>query len=173
MNRGTAHNNLVRARDTLARHGIRPFLVDGTLLGAIREGDFLGHDTDVDLGVWRRQWRPSLVSWMQRGGFTLHKTFGEPDRGLEYSFKRGGMKLDLFFYYRAGPVVYHAAWKDGQPIRYPYPRFRLKPLIFRGQVFDAPADPIKFLRTKYGDDWRTPVKVWDWAWGPKNAEPWK
>lgn len=173
MNCGVALRNLVSARDVLRQVGIRPFLVDGTLLGAIREGDFIGHDTDVDLGVWRRDWSPKIIPAMLAAGFRHHRTFGTPDRGLEYSLKRGNVKLDLFFYYEDGDVVYHAAWKDGHPIRYPYPRFTLKRLVFKGRKFWAPSDPVAFLETKYGPAWRTPVTDWDWAWGPKNAEPWK
>lgn len=173
MNRGTAHNNLVLARNTLLKIGVRPFLVDGTLLGAIREGDFIGHDTDVDLGIWRRQWNPWIVPTLKGAGFRLHKVYGELNRGLQYAFKRGAVKLDFFFYYPDGPLVYHAAWKDGSPIRYTYQRFRLRPLRFRGETFCAPEAPVTFLETKYGPDWRVPVTDWDWAWGPKNAEAWK
>lgn len=173
MKRLVAHRNLCRAQMALAALGLRPFLVDGTLLGAIREGNFLAHDTDVDLGIWRRLWRPDIPQAMRREGFTLHRTFGELNRGLQYSFKRGGMKLDIFIYYDEGPLVYHGAWQAGQPIRYSYPRFTLQPLLFRRRWFLAPADPVRFLEAKYGPDWRTPVVDWDWAWGPKNAEPWK
>ena len=173
MNARFAHYNLVSARDVLERLGIRPFLVDGTLLGAIREGDFIGHDTDVDLGIWRSEWRAWIIPHLTQHGFNLHKVYGDLDRGLQYSFKRRKIKLDLFFYYDDGDVVYHAAWKNGQPIRYPYARFDLKRLAFRGAVFWAPADPVRFLETKYGPEWRTPVKEWDWAWGPKNAEAWR
>src|SRR5262249_14237434 len=34
----------------LEEAGVRPFLAYGTLLGAVRQGDFIGHDSDADLG---------------------------------------------------------------------------------------------------------------------------
>ncbi len=37
--------------DHLAPHSIRPFLMSGSLLGLIRDGDLMAHDHDVDLGL--------------------------------------------------------------------------------------------------------------------------
>ena len=36
--------------DALAGAGVKPFLAYGTLLGAVREGAVLGHDSDADVG---------------------------------------------------------------------------------------------------------------------------
>lgn len=169
-----ARRNLCDAVRTLEGAGLHPFLVDGTLLGAVREGGFMEHDRDLDLGMFIEEYRPCFPRRLGAVGFAHRRTFGTPTRGLELSFRRGGLKLDVFFYYRdpARGQVYHAAWKDGTPIRYGYPSFTLAPLAFLDRTFMAPADPEKFLATKYGPDWRVPVTSWDWAWGPKNATAW-
>lgn len=167
-----ARRNLADGYRALAEVGCRPFLVDGTLLGAVREGGFLAHDTDVDLGVFIEHYRHGLPRILGALGFQTWRTFGTPERGFQYSFKRDGVKLDVFFYYDDGER-FHAAWKDGQPIRYGYPHFELAALLFLGGLYLAPADPEAFLARKYGPDWRVPVTQWDWAWGPKNAEPWR
>ena len=39
-----------RSAEALEEAGVRPFLAYGTLLGAVRQGDFIGHDSDADLG---------------------------------------------------------------------------------------------------------------------------
>jgi hypothetical protein len=109
---------------------------------------------------------------VESAGFRHTRTYGTPTRGLQYSFRRHGIKLDTFFYYEDGAEVYHAAWKDGTPIRYGYPTFTLAPITFLGVSMLAPEHPEQFLATKYGPEWRTPVTVWDWAWGPKNARAW-
>ena len=174
MHPSRARANLLDAVAALTRAGVRPFLVDGTLLGAVREHGFIGHDLDIDLGLFIEDLRPGIVPALVAAGFTAHKTYGAPARGLQFSFKRHQIKLDLFCYY-LDPVRherFHAAWLGEQPIRYGYPTFDLAPLLFLGATFLAPADPVAFLVTKYGPDWRVPVTPWDWAWGPKNATEW-
>jgi hypothetical protein len=172
MNAAHALANLVDARDALSTTGARPFIVDGTLLGAVREGGFIAHDTDVDLGCFIEDQSPEMIAAMEWAGFTFRKQYGTASRGLEYSFRRHDIKLDLFFYYTDDRGRFHAAWKKRRPIRYRYPLFHLAPLEFMGETFMAPEDPETFLVAKYGPRWRTPVVDWDWAWGPANAERW-
>jgi hypothetical protein len=157
----------------LTRAHVRPFLVDGTLLGAIREGDLLAHDKDVDLGILIEDFTPGFPKILQAAGFRHTRTFGTPEKGLEFAFRRNGIKLDTFFYYPDCETgeLFHAAWLKDTPIRYGYPAFALVPQSFLGMPMLMPADPIAFLTAKYGD-WKTPVTEWDWAWGPKNAVPW-
>jgi len=172
MNATHALDNLRLVRDVLHRHGARPFLVDGTLLGAVREGRFIAHDTDVDTGCFIEDLRPRLQCALTRAGFRLHRIYGTPARGYQLSLKRHKIKTDVFFYYRDPQGRYHAAWQKGQPIRYRYWDFGLAPIQFLGLRFLVPDDPERFLRTKYGEVWRTPQVEWDWAWGPANASAW-
>ena len=176
MNADVALQNLLLARSALASCGVRPFIVDGTLLGAVREQGFIAHDRDVDVGVFRADMdrsTPTRIKQAMRAARFRHiRDFGALDRGYEMSFRRRGVKVDVFVYYDDADGRYHAAWKDGSPIRYRYWPFGLAPLVFHGSSFNAPDDPERFLRAKYGDDWRVPVIEWDWAWGPKNAGPW-
>ena len=173
MNSAQALRNLVDVRDALESFGARPFLVDGTLLGHVREGGFIAHDTDIDLGLFVEELRPEMARAVAARGFRVHRTFGTPGRGFQWSFKRHAIKVDVFVYYRSGDVLYHAAWQKGEPIRYEYPTFGLERVRFLGHEFWAPADPEAFLATKYGPDWRVPVIMeWDWAWGPANAMEW-
>lgn len=172
MQRDRARRNLADGYDCLARSGMRPFLVDGTLLGAVREGDFIPHDKDIDLGVFAELYHPRVVAEFRRAGFVAIRQYGRLDRGYEIRFKRHRIKLDVFLYYLAAGVRFHASWPKAGPIRYTYPAFDLAPIRFQDREYMAPADPEAFLVRKYGPDWRQPVVEWDWAWGPKNAEPW-
>lgn len=172
MNKAVARHNIIVAQAALNTVGVEPFLVDGTLLGAIREKDFIAHDKDTDFGIFIEQYTPDITKAMVQAGFKVGRVFGTIDKGLELSFRRHKIKLDLFFYYSDDNTRYHAAWpKNQEPIKYTYWKFDLKPVVFLSHTFLAPDDPERFLTTKYGD-WKTPVEVWDWAWGPKNATPW-
>lgn len=172
MNPQSALENLTLAVATLKRAGVRAFLVDGTLLGAVRERKFIAHDRDVDLGVFIGEHQLDLPIRLEAVGLRHTRTYGTVERGLQYAFRRNSVKVDTFFYYTDDAGHYHAAWKDGEPIRYSYPPFALAPLSFLGAQWLAPADPEAFLVAKYGPDWRTPVTEWDWAWGPRNASAW-
>lgn len=174
MNPRHARANLMDADRAIRATGARPFLADGTLLGAVREHALIPHDRDLDLGVFVEEADAQrIIRALTGAGFLHRKTFGTMERGLELSFRRHWIKLDVFFYYRDAVGRYHAAWpSDGVPIRYRYDDFSLALLPFLFSVFLAPADPERFLVTKYGPEWRTPVTVWDWRWDPRNATPW-
>lgn len=173
--RDTVVRNLLGARSILSSLGITFWLTDGTLLGYFREGDIIGHDFDADLGLFIENYSEEIIPAFKRGGFDLKYVLGEKKQGLELSFIRDGVKLDLFFFYREGRRVWHGAW-EGQDkgrrrnlIKYYYDAFDLEEIEFLGSRFNIPADTLKYVETKYGRDWRTPVKDWDWAMGPANA----
>lgn len=173
MNAAHAFRNLRDVYDAMGSCGGRPFLVDGTLLGCIREGRILAHDKDVDLGLFEEDLASTMRAAVVRQGFTVKHELGTPDRGYQWSFVRRGLKTDVFIYYLKDGMRFHAAWsqKLTVPIRYDYPAFDLETRRFYGQDFRVPSPPEAFLARKYGD-WKTPVVKWDWAWGPKNATTW-
>lgn len=175
MNAQHALGNLVDLRFALEALGARPFLVDGTLLGAVREGGFIAHDTDTDLGLFAEELDVDAMEAAALDcGFRIKHRLGTPERGFQWSLRRDSVKTDVFVYYRANGRRFHAAWTEKLtvPVRYTYDDFELARLRFLGTEFWAPADPEAFLATKYGPDWRTPVTDWDWAWGPANATRW-
>ena len=174
VSREAALAGLVEARRLLDGLGMRCWLTDGTLLGFYREGDFLGHDKDIDLGCLIEEYKDGLVPAFAAAGWRLSHVFGRRDCGLELSFEKQGIKVDLFFFYREDGGLWHAAWrrvdkKTRNMIRYGYDAFGLREDTFLGEKFLVPDDTLKYVATKYGEGWRTPVKDWDWAFGPANA----
>jgi LicD family len=53
--------------------GMRPFLMWGTLLGCVREGRFLRHDYDIDVGILADDYanKDRLVAAMRKRGYEL------------------------------------------------------------------------------------------------------
>lgn len=170
---GKALANLVDARAVLDNIGMRCWLTDGTLLGYYREGDFLGHDLDVDVGCFIDELNEAFLPAFINDGWKCERIYGKWDTGLEVTLAKRGTKVDFFFFYRDSGKWWHAAWRHvgdlRNMIRYEYAPFELKTVKFKGHDFEIPSDTERYVETKYGPGWRQPVKNWDWAFGPANA----
>ena len=166
-----AVDDLLLAKDVLDGMGAEFWLSNGTLLGAVRDRDFIAHDSDIDLGLWsdgcdhvevRRQ--------MVRHGFRVLTEFGAADRpGHQYAFHSpGAVYLDIFFYTQEPDCCWMPLWAGGEFKRMTFPpilEFRM--LEFLGEQFRVPANYEEILTANYGD-WRTPEPVWSWSDSPKN-----
>lgn len=181
MNNQHALENLIDTRDCLNELKLRYFLIDGTLLGLVRENDFIGHDLDVDMGVYMEDWSitdyTKLEELMNEKGLELHHAFGIFGKHFELSFKRNNIKIDLFFYNKKGNKRRFNAFLNGgrtlpdDILTYEYEADlieNLKETEFKGEKFMIPAEPEKVLVAKYGKDWKTPVTNWRWDFDPKN-----
>jgi hypothetical protein len=167
--------NLTELTDALSECGVEHWLTDGTLLGMIREGCFIRHDLDTDIGVDARTFSREALLAVIRRGFEIKAIYGDPADSLEIVFQRNGVRTDFFFFYpMPGGGFYHSAFFDfsdtsAERIDYVYPPFSLERRRMLGREFWTPRDAEAYIETKYGAAWRTPVADWDWALGPANA----
>lgn len=183
MDKHTALENLLLAKDSIEKIGKTYFLVDGTLLGFIRENDFIDHDQDIDIGVFAYDFSYNdllkLVVELDRRGFKPNHFFGNFGQAFEASFIRGGVKLDIFFYHQKPETVYYHAFLNGcknierDTLTYEYPikhfvELECRPFGKEQLHFNVPSQPEKVLEIKYGKDWKTPKTKWDWAYSPLN-----
>jgi glycerol-3-phosphate cytidylyltransferase len=161
----------LRLLDGILRSTNTPYwLTDGTLLGYYRDRDIISHDTDTDIGMMFKDFTPSTLRKIQQAGFEIYHVFGYPEDSFEISLIRRGVKTDLFFFYDRGKdKIYHSAFVKGtQRIDYEYKKIKLQDIDFLNTKFSAPKDILSYVTTKYGKEWRTPVKDWDWAYSPAN-----
>ena len=173
MNGEIALFNLICLTNILEKNNVIHWITDGTLLGAIREGNFIGHDTDTDLGVLYSSFNKESYDDILAEGFELRHVFGYHEDCLEISFTRDGVKTDLFFFYNEGQKMRHSAFSNitklgYNRVDYHYDKFNVIKRDFLGHSFYMPEDPLKFIVTKYGEDWKTPKKEWHWATSPLN-----
>ena len=166
---------LVEANDVLRDIGVRVWLTDGTLLGYFRENDIIAHDFDADLGCLIEDFSEEIISAFQKNGWELAYVWGEKKQGLELTFRKDQVKVDIFFFYKdEDGRLWHGAWRKHDKkslnlIKYYYDPFELKEVDFLGSRFFIPKDTLKYVTTKYGKGWKTPQKEWNWTFGPANA----
>jgi hypothetical protein len=157
---------LMRAIDDVLTvlHGLEidAFIAYGTLLGAVRNGRLIGHDSDADLGYVSRFEHPADV---MRESFNLQRALME--RGYPVTrYSGAAFKVDVRESDGSvrGLDVFGGFMLDGKlhlmgEIITPFKREWVVPLgtaTLEGWDFAAPADTDRFLTATYGASWRVP-----------------
>lgn len=148
--------------------GVEAFLAYGTLLGAVREGALIGHDSDADLGYVSRHSHPLdviLESFrLQRHltglGYDTYRYSGiafKVDVIESDGFRRG---LDVFGGFIAAPVgdqppMLYLMGEIGAPFELDW-IYPLTTATLEGRTFPVPGRPEKLLEVTYGPGWRVP-----------------
>lgn len=142
--------------------GIDAFVAYGTLLGAFRDGQLIGHDSDADLGYVSRH---TVVVDVIRESFALQRHLTEEGfRTQRYSgaaFKvdvvesDGSVRgLDVFGGFFSDDHLYLMG-----EVGVPFERdwiFPLGTVRLEGRDVAAPARPEKLLEAMYGPSWQVP-----------------
>lgn len=180
MDPTTALKNLKEVSDILKSMGLKHWVSDGSLLGLVREGKILDHDSDTDMGVMYSPLPRDFRTQFENAGFEIKHVFGEELGSLELALVKNGVKTDLFFFYRLNskchPMYSHSAFYDFEGDFYRRVDFRYRMFLsvrwkrFQGTKLPIPANYRKYLKTKYGDGWSVPVKIWDYVQDPENAQ---
>jgi hypothetical protein len=140
------------------------FLVSGTLLGCVREGNILGWDKDVDVGAIKSDMPDKIEEHLaSHPRFRLATVDLISDRiRLNHD---SGVKIDLFPHYREGERV----WHDGAATRWWNSPFELESAHFLGNLYFVPSPPECYLEENYGD-WTTPEGRFDARIDAPNVE---
>ena len=142
--------------DALREAGIEAFLAYGTLLGAVREGKLLGHDSDADLGYVSHLTHPVDVI---RESFRIQRALiGLGYRITRYSALAFKVDVEEGDGVVRGLDVFGGFLMDGHlhlmgEIREPFEESWIFPLgttTLEGRTFPAPADPDRLLTATYG-----------------------
>lgn len=154
----------------LAEEGYESFVNSGTLLGAIRDQDFIAHDYDADLAVVLSGDTNEEVIESFNGLFdAMHKHYGknlrprlECKRPVIKVKTDGGLVIDLFpLWLRDGkvfvwPHTYGELTKDDV--------LPLTDCVIKGETFPAPKQSEKMLVLNYGEGWGTPDSTFEFPW---------
>ncbi|WP_197434715.1 tetratricopeptide repeat protein [Agrobacterium vitis] len=153
-----AKRALLEIKETLDKAGVEFFLVAGTLLGFVREGNFLGHDKDIDLGIFDIPSENIEAAFRGRSAFKLGNDFVPSSRNFTVYYE--GVAIDFFRYTYDGDHLICGFNDDQGNVRWRFSRFGLSQREYFGQQFNVPDPPEAYLEQAYGD-WRTPRRIFD------------
>lgn len=143
------------------------FLISGTFLGAVRLGDFLPHDYDIDFGIMAKDFnyddfceninKSDNFSIKNIAYISEKKIDGEnyvtsrTNLGLIKIIHRSGINIDLFIHHDVDQVYLHGSsyhiWRNSY--------FELSDYQIGNVWMKGPADYDRYLTENYGD-WTTP-----------------
>jgi SAM-dependent methyltransferase len=165
----------------LAGAGVDAFLAFGALLGAVRDGTFIPHDSDADVGYLSRHTSPvdvaresyALERVMIEAGYRTWR-FSAGDFKVVVPDPEGGRAIDVFAGFVVEDVFYlmpevHAAGFDAGVI------LPLGEVELHGRTITAPADPEALLEITYGPHWRVPDPSFKFAaprWVRRRMDGW-
>ncbi len=163
----------------LARHiniledvGYKSFANSGTLLGLVREGGLIKYDDDADLCVILQadSHEAAAEEFLSLGQTLTGKAQRRPLRNVHHGMLKMneivGLDIDLFPAYCV----------DGRIFIYPYSFgdlaeehvLPLKTCPFSGLPVPNHADAV--LEVNYGEDWRTPIRLFDFPWAQQRKK---
>lgn len=159
IDRDVAFGNLKEIVPMLDALGITAGPIFGTLLGIIRENNFIEWDEDIDFYILKEQedlFRASLWDF-RSAGFELVRY---DKRGL-FSLMKNGEYIDFYVLRSISPQVRHTGGPDFLFEKY------IKDTVtydFKGIPLRIPREYEEYLEFTYGD-WRTPRKYADFNLG--------
>ena len=146
------------------------FICYGTLLGCLRENDFIAHDDDVDvcfladasgLEAATEEFN-AVVATLREHGQRI-----AVDSGAQFHWGLEGTSLDVFMAWMEGDRLY--MFNAGGE----FPRSRIEPLVthdFKGHDVLTPRDSEALLELIYGPGWRIPDPSFQWRLTPELRE---
>jgi len=127
----------------------------GTLLGIVRNGDFIPHDSDIDIAV---ELTPDEGLVLELPPGNVLRTVRWHHLPMQYSYDVDGVCVDIFFYYSGieeGFLVNSTPeWNIRIPVNLIDPISH--GFAWQDMVLPTPARLEEYLEWTYGADWRVP-----------------
>lgn len=162
--RAEKHHALSRVLADLEASGARPFLCFGVLLGFMREGDFMQHDADLDIGILLQEHNCTQIYTMLKScGYYIenHQPDPWPCR-LKVTVPGTQIPVDIIFFNPAGGKLQTFAECFGHVLIRNRTAFALRRAEFQGITAWIPEDPDGFLTENY-QDWRQKSEYHHWV----------
>lgn len=152
----TAGEMLKIMKEVLLKNDVHFSLNFGTLLGAIRDHDFIPHDYDLDLSMHER-YKPAFFASLPElyeNGVVLCGHY----KGNIFNLFYKGIICDIDIVF---DMVFPYSLRYYRLLEKCYPKFyteKTEFFEFLGDEYEVPAKPERFLKYMYGKNWRIPQK---------------
>ena len=161
---------LERGVSVLEAFDLQPMVSEGTLLGAYRQGNFIPHDSDVDVGVVGPVQTLRLLHALRKEGFVPVRLLWSKGRIQQIAscFRETGDVFDISVWWRDN--------RDMMVLRFPELDYEMivpawqfdgsSGVKIEGKCFRTHAKPESWLVAQYGPLWRVPETAKsDWRAG--------
>jgi GT2 family glycosyltransferase len=167
MNKELAKQFLFEVDEIFKKYNITYWLDCGTLLGAIRNKDFIDWDDDLDIGTYKPifldydLWQKIISDFLEKNIFII-TTWGDSVFTCKKIENNEEITMDIHTYKKVNNE-YQCAMKDNL-FSIPEELFNtLDSIKFLDKNFNIPHQPDKFLSLWFGNNWREPhpeIKGW-------------
>lgn len=171
MDKVLAKEILFDIKKVFEKYNITFWLDCGTLLGAMREKDFIAWDkNDIDVGMYRpiflnlELWRNLLIDLNKRN-ITPYTVWNNS----VFTCKRDAFMIDTHIVKKRDKEYFMEM--NGILFHFPEKIFdQLDEIIFLGEKFNVPHNPEEYLNMLYGNDWKEPHPEGN-IWKSKYSQP--
>jgi hypothetical protein len=146
--------------------GVDAFVSSGTLLGFVRQGEFLGHDDDLDICYISKESTPDGIVRERNEikAFLNGKGYRVTDSDVAHLWVHSGdnIMFDLF----TGWIENNRCMMNPLPLPGVAASdvLPLKTLESHGYPFMMPANPEALMELNYGKSWKVPDPLWKFDW---------
>lgn len=175
MNKELAKETLFDIDDIFKKYNIIYWLDCGTLLGIIREGDFIAWDSnDIDIAIYSPVfldyilWKKLIQDFLKRN-IAVHNVWGDSVFSCKKYKNEEEMIVDIHIYKKVNKE-YQCAMMNNL-FSFSEELFdTLDSIEFQGRKFNTPHIAKKYLTLLYGDNWHEPHPE-NKIWTSKNNTP--
>ncbi|MEG7862597.1 LicD family protein [Bacillus mobilis] len=182
---------LLIIREIFKAHNQEFWLDYGTLLGAIREKDFISHDLDMDIGTFNisEQKKEEIEESLKNKGIIKIKEFRVNNNIAEQTFVYKDAYVDIFYYHESiDKKVWCYFFEETDRIERIYSSdeeeivigwraktatstlLGIENLEFKGEIFPVPSNYEQYVIENYGPNYMIKDKNWDYANSGKNID---
>jgi len=163
MDHNLGRSLLLELADVFDEMDLPFFLMQGTVLGAYRDGGFTPTERDIDLGFRQEDFTPlakQIVYVLTRMDYQVVEFSAPFTKTRTIKAKKHGINCDLVswmfwkgwrFAHNTARTIQYCIVHDAEMLE------QTEPIELFGRTFGVPSPVEEYLELEYGPDWRTPA----------------